>query len=67
MNQDTVEGSPKQSTGKEKAQWGEFTGQQLEVIDRRRDEVSGKVQEDYAITRDATEQQIECFNKRNND
>ncbi len=67
MNRDTIDGSRKQFTGKVNAQWGKLIGHQLEVIDCKRVEVSGKVQEDYGINRDATEQQIECFNKRNSD
>ncbi|MCW8903819.1 CsbD family protein [Sedimenticola sp.] len=67
MNRDTIEGSGKQFTGKVKAQWGKLTNHQLDVIDRKCVDVSGKVQEDYGITRDATEQQIEHFNKPDND
>ena len=64
MNRDTIEGNWKQFAGKVKAQWGKLTGRQLEVIDGKRVEVSGKIQQGYGITRDATEQQIERFKER---
>jgi uncharacterized protein YjbJ (UPF0337 family) len=64
MNRDTVEGSWKQLKGKVKARWGKLTGSHLEVIDGKRVELSGKVQEGYGITKDAAEQQIERLEKR---
>ncbi len=45
MNRDTLEGNWKQFTGKVKAQWGKLTGNQLEVMDGKRVEVTGKIQQ----------------------
>ncbi len=67
MNRDSIEGRWKQFKGKKKAQWGKHIGHQLEVIDGKRVEESGKIQEGYGFIRDATEQQIEPLKKRNND
>ncbi|MFZ0469115.1 MAG: CsbD family protein [Thiogranum sp.] len=64
MNRDTVEGSWKQLKGKVKAQWGKLTGSHLEVIDGKRVELSGKVQEGYGITKDAAQQQVERLEER---
>jgi uncharacterized protein YjbJ (UPF0337 family) len=64
MNRDTVEGSWKQLKGKVKAQWGRLAGSRLGVIDGKRVELSGKVQEGYGIAKDAAEQHIERFEER---
>lgn len=67
MNLDTIEGSWKQFTGKVKAQWGRLSGHPLEVIDGKRVEVSGKIQEGYGVAKDETEDQVESLKKPNND
>jgi uncharacterized protein YjbJ (UPF0337 family) len=64
MNRDIVEGSWKQLKGKVKAQWGKLTGSHLEVIDGKRVELSGEVQEGYGIAKDAAEQHIERLEER---
>jgi uncharacterized protein YjbJ (UPF0337 family) len=63
MNQDIIEGSWKQFTGKVKAQWGRLTGHPLEVIDGKRIEVSGNIQEGYGNAKDETDQQVERYKK----
>jgi uncharacterized protein YjbJ (UPF0337 family) len=67
MNRDTIEGNWKQFTGKVKAKWGKLTGHEIEVIDGKRAEIEGKIQEGYGITKDAVEEQLEDFKKPNND
>lgn len=64
MNRNTVEGSWKQLKGKVKAQWGKLVGSDLEEIEGKRVELSGKVQEGYGITKDAAEQQIDRLEER---
>ena len=64
MNRDTIEGGWNQFKGKVKARWGKLTGSHLDVIDGKRVELSGKVQEGYGITKDAAEQQIERIENR---
>lgn len=59
MNRDIVAGNWKRFTGRLKAQWGRLTGRQLDVIDGKGIELSGKIQEGYGMARDATGQQIE--------
>ncbi len=61
MNRDIVEGGWTQFKGKVKAQWGRLTGGHLDVVDGKRVELSGKIQEGYGITKDAAERQIERF------
>jgi uncharacterized protein YjbJ (UPF0337 family) len=61
MNWDIVEGNLKQVKGKLKAQWGELTDNQLEVVSGKRAELAGKIEEAYGITRKDAEQQTKLF------
>lgn len=65
MNWDIVEGNWKQFKGKVKAQWGNLTDDQLDVIAGKRVELSGKIQEAYGITTEEVEKQIKDFEKAN--
>lgn len=51
MNWDIVEGNWKQFKGKVKAQWGKLTDDHLDVIAGKRDQLAGKLQENYGIGR----------------
>ena len=61
MNRDIVAGNWEQFKGKVKAQWGKLTGRDLDVIDGKRVELSGSIQEGYGVTKDAAEQQMKRF------
>ncbi len=65
MNWDIAEGNWKQFKGKVKAQWGNLTDDQLDVIAGKRVELAGKIQEAYGITTEEVEQQIKDFEKAN--
>ncbi len=67
MNWDIVEGDWKQFKGKVKTQWGKLTDDNLDVIAGKRDELSGKLQEAYGISKDEAETQIKRFEKNNKD
>lgn len=67
MNWDTVEGNWKQFKGKVKAQWGNLTDDQLDVIAGKRIELAGKIQETYGITKDEAEKQIKRFEEIHKD
>ena len=58
MNWDRIEGNWKQFKGSVKAQWGKLTNDQLEAIGGKRDQLAGKIQETYGITKETTEKQI---------
>jgi uncharacterized protein YjbJ (UPF0337 family) len=47
MDWNRVEGKWKQFTGKVKEQWGQLTDDDLKVINGRRDQLEGKLQERY--------------------
>ena len=58
MNQDTIAGNWKQFKGKVKEQWGKLTDDDLDVIDGKRDQMVGRVQERYGIAKDVAEKQV---------
>lgn len=48
-------------------QWGKLTDDQLDVIAGKRQELAGKIQETYGISRDEAEQQLKDFEEHNKD
>jgi uncharacterized protein YjbJ (UPF0337 family) len=64
MNWDRIEGNWKQFKGNVKQQWGKLTDDQLDVIAGKRDNLVGKIQETYGITKEATEKQISEWQSR---
>jgi len=67
MNWDRIEGNWKQLTGKAKAQWGKLTDDDLDVINGRREELAGKIQERYGIARDEAESQVDSWQRNASD
>ena len=61
MNWDIVQGNWKQFKGNVKAQWGKLSDDQLDVIDGRRVELAGRIQEAYGLTKEDAEKQIKAF------
>jgi uncharacterized protein YjbJ (UPF0337 family) len=58
MNWDRVQGNWKQVRGKVKQQWGKLTDDTLARINGEREELVGKIQVAYGITRDEAERQV---------
>jgi len=48
-----------------KAQWGKLSDDQLDVIDGKRVELAGKIQEAYGLTKEDAEKQIKAFEESN--
>ncbi len=61
MNWDRVSGDWKMFRGKVKQQWGKLTDNDLDVIQGKRDELLGKIQNRYGIARDEAERQLDDF------
>jgi len=61
MNWDRIEGNWKQLKGKVKAQWGDLTDDDFEVVAGRRDQLAGKIQERYGIAKDEAERQVKAW------
>ncbi len=58
MNWDRIQGNWKQVVGKAKVQWGKLTDDDLDVVAGRREQLAGRIQERYGITKDEVEKQI---------
>lgn len=52
MNKDEIGGNWKQFKGKVKEQWGKLTDDDMTVIEGKRDQLVGKVQERYGYAKD---------------
>lgn len=61
MNWDQVAGKWKQYKGQAKEKWGKMTDDDLDVIDGRRQQLVGKIQERYGLAREAAESQADEF------
>jgi uncharacterized protein YjbJ (UPF0337 family) len=63
MNWDQVEGNWKQFRGKAQQQWGKLTGDDLDVVAGKRDELAGRIQQRYGIAKDEAEKEIDEFTR----
>jgi len=63
MNWDQVSGNWKQFRGNIKEKWGKLTDDDLNVIAGKRDQLVGKIQEVYGITKEEAEKEIKQFLK----
>ena len=61
MNWDQVEGKWKQFKGQAKEKWGKLTDDDLDVIDGRRQQLVGRIQERYGIAKQEAEKQVDEF------
>ncbi len=59
MDWNQVEGNWKQVKGNVKKQWGKLTDSDLTVIDGRREQLEGKIQERYGYTKDRVRKEID--------
>ncbi len=63
MNWDLISGNWKQAVGKAKQQWGELSGDDLDVVAGRRDMLVGKIQERYGVLKEEAERQIAAWER----
>jgi uncharacterized protein YjbJ (UPF0337 family) len=59
MNWDQISGQWKQYKGRAKEKWGKLTDDEIDVIEGKRDQLVGKVQERYGIARDQAEKEVD--------
>ena len=64
MNWDQVEGKWKQYSGKVQEKWGKLTDSDLQVIKGRRDQLVGKIQSSYGISKDEADKQLRDWESR---
>lgn len=61
MNWDQVKGNWKNLKGQVKQKWGKLTDDDLTVIEGKRDELSGKLQERYGYAKEQAEKELDAF------
>lgn len=59
MNWDQIRGNWKMFRGAAKVRWGELTDDDMTVIEGRRDQLVGKLQERYGFAKDAAEGEVD--------
>lgn len=64
MNWDQVAGNWKQFSGKAREQWGKLTDDDLTVAAGKRDQLLGRIQERYGITKEKAEEQMKEWEGR---
>lgn len=67
MNWDVIEGNWKQFKGRVKEKWGRITDDNLDAIAGKRDQLTGKIQEAYGITKDQAKLQVKAFERIHKD
>ena len=63
MNSDQLKGNWKQFVGKAKEKWGRLTDNDWKIVEGKRDQLVGKIQERYGITREEAESQLGDFER----
>jgi len=63
MNWDRVEGNWKQIKGQVQQKWGKLTSNDVDIIQGKRTQLAGRLQERYGIAQDETERQIDAWLK----
>ena len=61
MNWDRVQGNWKEFKGKAQQQWGKLTNDDLDLIEGKRTELSGKLQAHYGYAKDQAEKEIDSW------
>ena len=65
MNKDEIGGNWKQFKGKAKEKWGKLTDDDMTVIEGKRDQLVGKIQERYGYAKDQAEKEVKDWETRN--
>jgi uncharacterized protein YjbJ (UPF0337 family) len=63
MNTDKIKVNWKQFVGKAKVKWGQLTDDDWKIVEGKRDQLVGKVQERYRIAREEAERQVADFQR----
>ncbi len=59
MNWDQIEGNWQRFKGNVREQWGRLTDDEIEQVAGRKDQLVGKVQAQYGLTREQAEAQVD--------
>jgi uncharacterized protein YjbJ (UPF0337 family) len=63
VNTDQMKGNWKQFVGKAKEKWGKLTDNDWQVVEGKRDQLVGRIQERYGIAREQAEGQVADFER----
>lgn len=63
MNWETMKGDWKQFKGKIREKWGEFTDDELDQVQGRREQFEGLLEKKYGLAKDEAQRQIDAFEK----
>jgi uncharacterized protein YjbJ (UPF0337 family) len=61
MNWDQIAGNWKQFKGTVKEKWGKLTDDDLEVIEGKKDQLVGRLQERYGYTKEQAEKELNSW------
>jgi uncharacterized protein YjbJ (UPF0337 family) len=64
MNWDQIQGNWVKSKGKLRQQWGKLTDDDLTVIDGKREELAGRLQERYGYAKEQADREIDDWMKK---
>jgi len=65
MNKDEIGGNWKQFKGKAKEKWGKLTDDDMTVIEGKRDQLVGRIQELYGYAKDQAEKEVTDWETKN--
>ncbi|WP_337016047.1 CsbD family protein [Pantoea agglomerans] len=65
MNEDRIGGNWKQFKGKVKEKWGDLTDDDMTVVEGKRDQLVGKIQERYGYKKDRAEKEVKEWEDSN--
>ena len=61
MNWDQIQGNWKTFRGQVKQKWGKLTDDDLDVVDGKREELSGRLQSRYGYAKEHAEKEVDEF------
>ncbi|MEY8713444.1 hypothetical protein A9B99_21080 [Mangrovibacter phragmitis] len=64
MNMTEISGDWKIIKGKVKEEWGKLTDDDLDVIEGKRDQLVGRIQERYGYAKERAEEEVAAWEKR---
>ena len=65
VDKDEIGGNWKQLKGKAKEKWGKLTDDDMTVIEGKRDQLVGKIQERYGYAKDQAEKEVSDWERKN--
>jgi uncharacterized protein YjbJ (UPF0337 family) len=63
MNWDRIEGNWKEFKGNVQKKWGKLTDDDLKVVQGKREELAGRLQQRYGFAKDQAEKEIDSWLK----